>query len=93
MQSITLSESRCLVVIALTGFVLRVVTVFAFHAQPESDYLAYRAMAVNLIEGRGIIDNMGNYAMYNVGYPLFILAPVFGLFGNNLLPAQLINAC
>jgi 4-amino-4-deoxy-L-arabinose transferase-like glycosyltransferase len=88
----TLSESRCLVVIAFTGFALRIAAVLAFHAQPESDYLAYRTMAVNLIEGRGIIDNMGNYAMYNVGYPLFILAPVFGLFGNNLLPAQLINA-
>jgi hypothetical protein len=49
-------------------------------------------MAVNLVEGRGIVDNMGNYAMYNVGYPLFILAPVFAVLGNNVVAAQLINA-
>jgi 4-amino-4-deoxy-L-arabinose transferase-like glycosyltransferase len=91
-RATTQSEGWCLLAIAVTGFALRVASVLIFHAQPESDYLAYRTMAVNLIEGRGIIDNLGNYAMYNVGYPLFILAPVFGLFGNNLLPAQLINA-
>ena len=92
LTSITRSEVWCLLAITLTGFVLRASTVLAFNGQPESDYLAYRTMAVNLIEGRGIVDNMGNYAMYNVGYPLLILAPVFALLGNNLLPVQLINA-
>jgi hypothetical protein len=91
-RAITQSEGWCLLAIAVTGFALRVASVLIFHAQPESDYLAYRTMAINLVEGRGIIDNMGNYAMYNVGYPLFILAPVFVAFGNSLLPAQVINA-
>jgi 4-amino-4-deoxy-L-arabinose transferase-like glycosyltransferase len=49
-------------------------------------------MALNLISGNGIVDGMGNYAMYNVGYPLFVLAPVFALFGEDILIARLLNA-
>jgi 4-amino-4-deoxy-L-arabinose transferase-like glycosyltransferase len=48
-------------------------------------------MAQNLINGRGVVDNMGNYAMYNVGYPLFLLAPMYLAFGEHLLAARLAN--
>jgi hypothetical protein len=85
-------EVRWLVAIVLAGFLFRVVTVIVLDFQPESDYAAYQSMALNLLAGKGIIDSMGNYAMYNVGYPLFLLAPVFALFGKSLLAAQLANS-
>ncbi len=78
-------------VIVGIGFVLRVAAIASFHHEPESDELAYKSMALNLVSGNGIVDVMGNHAMYNVGYPLFILAPAFFFFGENLLVARLIN--
>lgn len=85
-------EKRWLAGIILVGLAARVVTVVILDIRPDSDYLSYQTMALNLLEGKGIIDSMGNHAMYNVGYPLFILAPVFALFGADLLAAQLVNA-
>ena len=80
-----------LVLIVCTGFALRAAAIAGFNHVPESDELAYKSMALNLVSGKGIVDNMGNRAMYNVGYPLFILAPVFSLFGENLVAARLFN--
>ena len=48
-------------------------------------------MALNLISGRGIIDHMGNYAMYNVGYSLFVLTPGFLIAGDNLFLVRILN--
>jgi 4-amino-4-deoxy-L-arabinose transferase-like glycosyltransferase len=82
-----------LAIIAGIGFALRVAAMAGFQHVPEGDELAYRSMALNLLGGNGIVDSMGNHAMYNVGYPLFILAPVFFLFGDNLLAVRLVNMC
>ena len=49
-------------------------------------------MALNLVRGDGIVDSMGNHAMYNMGYPFFVLAPVFALFGEDILVARILNA-
>jgi 4-amino-4-deoxy-L-arabinose transferase-like glycosyltransferase len=73
------------------GFALRAAVIASFNHVPGSDQLAYQSMALNLVSGNGVVDNMGNHAMYNVGYPLFILAPVFFFFGENLLVARLFN--
>lgn len=81
-----------LILIIVTGLALRVTAISAFHHAPESDELAYQSMALNLVSGNGIVDSMGNCAMYNVGYPLFVLAPVFALFGENLFVARILNA-
>ena len=80
-----------LAIIAGLGFALRVAAMAGFQHVPESDELAYRSMALNLLGGHGIVDSMGNHAMYNVGYSLFILAPVFFLFGEDLLAVRLVN--
>lgn len=80
-----------LAIIIGIGFTLRATAIAGFNHVPESDELAYKSMALNLVRGNGIIDSMGNYAMYNVGYPLFILAPVFFLFGEDLLVVRLAN--
>jgi hypothetical protein len=48
-------------------------------------------MAANLVSGRGLIDNMGNLAHYNPGYPL-LLAPAFMLFGATPRTAWAVNA-
>ena len=77
--------------IVAIGFAIRAAAVVGLNHVPESDELAYKSMALNLVNGIGIVDGMGNHAMYNVGYPLFILAPVFFLFGENLLAARLFN--
>lgn len=80
-----------LAVIVAIGFALRAAAIFGFNHVPESDELAYKSMALNLVSGNGIVDGMGNHAMYNVGYPLFILAPVFFFLGEDLLLVRLLN--
>ena len=80
-----------LALIVCAGFALRAVAIVGFKHVPESDELVYMSMALNLISGNGIVDRMGNHAMYNVGYPLFILSPVFFFFGEELLVARLFN--
>lgn len=77
--------------IVAVGVVLRVMAIFGVSHAPEGDELAYKSMALNLISGPGIVDGMGNHAMYSVGYPLFILAPVFFFFGEDLLVARIAN--
>lgn len=73
------------------GFSLRAVAIVSLNHVPVSDELAYKSMALNLLSGNGIVDEMGNRAMYNVGYPLFVLAPAFFLFGEDLLVVRLFN--
>lgn len=73
------------------GFALRTGAMAGFRHMPESDELAYLSMALNLVGGRGIIDGMGNHAMYNVGYPLFVLSPVFFFLGKHLAVARFMN--
>jgi dolichyl-phosphate-mannose-protein mannosyltransferase len=85
-------ERWWLLAIVAVGFALRAVTVTVLDSQPESDYLAYRTMALNLIAGRGIVDPAGNLAMMNMGYPTFVLAPMFALFHGSLRAAQLANS-
>jgi 4-amino-4-deoxy-L-arabinose transferase-like glycosyltransferase len=80
-----------LALILIVGIALRAAAIAEINHIPESDELAYKSMALNLITGNGIVDNMGNRAMYNVGYPLFVLAPVFFLFGEALFIARLAN--
>ena len=80
-----------LALIVCIGLALRLAAVFAFAHVPESDELAYRSMALNLVAGREMVDDLGNRAMYNAGYPVFVLAPVYALFGDNLLLARVVN--
>ncbi|WP_215404999.1 glycosyltransferase family 39 protein [Janthinobacterium sp. JC611] len=82
-----------LAIIAGMGFALRAAAMAGFQHVPQGDELAYRSMALNLLGGNGIVDSMGNHAMYNVGYALFVLAPVFFLFGEDLLAVRLVNMC
>jgi len=84
-------DALWLALIIVAGLVLRAAAIAGFQHSPESDELAYRSMALNLVRGNGIVDGMGNHAMYNVGYPLFVLAPVFFFLGENLLAARLVN--
>lgn len=85
------SDALWIIIIICTGFALRIVTIAGFNYAPESDELVYMSMARNIVSGNGIVDQMGNHAMYNVGYPLFILAPVFFFFGEDLLIARFFN--
>ena len=59
---------------------------------PEGDYLAYQTMALNVLSGHGVLDQFGNLAMMNAGYPLFVLVPVFAVFNNSVFAAQIANA-
>ncbi len=74
------------------AFALRLGAVVFYGHAPESDELSYRAMAVNLLNGSGMTDQYGNRAMFNAGYPLMVLAPVFAVFGENIFIARLCNA-
>jgi hypothetical protein len=86
------TELILLALIVSVGLACRVATVVALNFAPESDYLGYQVMALSLLRGDGIVDSTGNYAMLNVGYPLFVLAPIFAISGKDLLAAQLGNA-
>lgn len=77
--------------IIIIGLLIRLAAVIAFNHAPESDELAYKSMASNLVAGNGIVDNMGNHAMYNVGYPLFVLAPVFYFFGEDIFVVRVFH--
>ena len=79
-----------LALLVAAGCLLRAAAIAGFAHAPESDELAYQSMALNLIGGNGILEN-GNRAFYNAGYPLFVLAPVFYLFGDGLLAPRLAN--
>lgn len=61
------------------------------HVPGGGDESAYISMALNLVNGNEVVDNMGNHAMYNVGYPFFILAPVFYFFGENIFIVRLFH--
>jgi 4-amino-4-deoxy-L-arabinose transferase-like glycosyltransferase len=77
--------------ILCAGLTFRAAALFGFEHVPASDELAYISMALNLVSGYGIVDGMGNYAMFNVGYPIFILSPVFFFFGAELLAVRAFN--
>ena len=89
---VTAHERLCLASIVLIGLALRFAVIATLGHQPESDELAYRSMALNLIAGRGVVDYMGNLAMYNAGYPILLLAPAFWLFPDNLIFVRLLQA-
>lgn len=86
-----LSEKHGLAWILAFAFLVRAATAFAFQFQPVSDYAGYERMAVNLLAGKGLLEG-GNSAFLNAGYPLFVLAPVFAVFGHHLLAALFANA-
>lgn len=93
MQQRTFDTNRewiWLVAILIAGICLRAAAIAIFSHAPESDELAYQSMAVNLLAGNGILEN-GNRAFYNAGYPMFVLAPVYYLFGESLLAARIAN--
>jgi 4-amino-4-deoxy-L-arabinose transferase-like glycosyltransferase len=90
-RAIQPSEGRWLALIVGVGLALRAAAIASLDHVPESDELAYISMAINLLAGHGIVDAMGNHAMYNVGYPLFVLAPVFSVFGESLVAGRLAN--
>lgn len=85
-------ETLLLTLIVFIGLCLRFSAIGLFDHTPESDELAYKSMALNLINENEIVDSMGNHAMYNVGYPLFVIAPVFALFGEDIFVVRLLNA-
>lgn len=80
-----------LLLIILVGIGLKAIVITWSTHVPESDELAYQSMAINLISGKEILDHLGNHAMYNVGYSLFVLAPAFYFSGENILSAQILN--
>lgn len=85
------SDVLALMLVLLAGIAIRGLAIAFLPHPPESDELAYLSMASNLLHGKGIVDHMGNLAMYNMGYPTFILWPAFGAFGESLLVAKLGN--
>lgn len=74
------------------ALLVRVATVVFLNITPQSDYLQYQSIALNFLSGHGFLDAMGNYAMYSIGYPLFIVTPAFFISDNSLLVVQIINS-
>lgn len=91
-QTSTRGELAWLLLIVGIAIAVRLAAIVAFPHTPVSDELVYKSMALNLLAGDGIIDDMGNRTMYNVGYPLFVLYPVFSVFGEDITAARVVNA-
>jgi len=83
---------RWLCALVTFAVLVRLVAVAVFDHVPQSDELAYLSMARSLVDGEGIRDNMGNAAMYNVGYPVAVLSPVILAFGEKLWVARSVHA-
>lgn len=90
MQFLVSNEYCLLFVVSLLGIMLRYAAIAFYNHTPESDELAYQSMATNLLAGNGILQD-GNRAFYNPGYSMFILGPVYYVFGEDLLVARLAN--
>ena len=86
-----LPEKSCLYAIVLAGLLLRFAAVLAYAHTPESDEIAYLTMARTLLAGLPMADAAGNHAMYNMGYPFFVLAPLFNIFGESLFAVRMAN--
>ncbi|MES2350700.1 MAG: hypothetical protein V4641_24265 [Pseudomonadota bacterium] len=86
-----ISEKQWLALILVFALLVRSATAFALQFQPVSDYAGYEQMAMNLVAGNGLVEG-GNSAFLSAGYPLFVLAPVFAVFGHHLLAALFANA-
>ena len=84
-------EWKWLLLAVAMGLLLRFVVIAVFSQTPWSDELAYKSMALELAQGRRAMDSMGNHAMYSVGYSMFVLAPIFYWFGENLFAARMAN--
>jgi hypothetical protein len=85
------SERAWVIAVVVAGLLSRAVVVTVLDYAPESDYLGYQTMALNLLAGRGVTDQAGNRAMLNAGYPILVLVPVFAAFNNSLFAAQVAN--
>lgn len=86
-------EAWILGLILVLALLLRLAVVHKLSGlQPASDELAYLKMARHLVEGSTVADMTGALAFYNVGYPLFLLAPVEALFGPSLQALRMANA-
>lgn len=86
-----LTETQTLGLLLFVALGVRVATVLILDIQPVSDYAGYHSMALNWLAGKGLSDG-GNLAFLSAGYPIFVLAPIFSIFGDSLLAAQLMNA-
>lgn len=84
-------ESWWLLLILVVAAVLRISGIVLLPHQPVSDELAYLSIVKNFIEGQGLLDSMGNWAFYNVGYPIFVLIPLSYFFEDLLLAARCVN--
>lgn len=86
------SATAWLMLIIVIGLGIRLLAILVYPHVPESDEIAYLTMARNFVAGNGIIDSAGNRAMYNVGYPLFIVSPVIFVFGDSLAAIRIANS-
>lgn len=73
----------------LLGILVVVATLLRWAAQRkldvplESDALSYFTMAKNLHDGRGLVDQYGQLAFMNAGYPFFMVG-LWALFGSSI---------
>lgn len=87
-----LSERQLVFFIIVLSLLIRCSVVILLKIEPTSDYAGYEQMARNLVAGKIMADDFGSAAFLSGGYPLFIIAPVYAIFGHNVLLAQFANA-
>jgi hypothetical protein len=74
----------------LTGLVLRLAWVFSIDARPVDDFSWYHDRAVDLSEGKGLVDQGRPTAYWPVGYPA-MLGALYAVTGPSVRAAQAAN--
>jgi hypothetical protein len=92
MNSLRLTERQLVLCIIAFALLIRCAVVIVLKTEPVSDYAGYDQMARNLLAGKVMADDFGSAAFLSGGYPLFVLAPIYAIFGHSFLAAQLANA-
>jgi 4-amino-4-deoxy-L-arabinose transferase-like glycosyltransferase len=81
---------KILLLVMLFSILLRLGVVYFQEHVPESDEIAYIEMAKKISSG-GVLDDDGWLCLYNAGYPLLVVAPVFYLTDNSLFAVKIVN--
>lgn len=90
-EAVTRIELAILYAILAAAFLLRLASVIVLSSPLESDMLAYDTMARTLLSGSGMRDHDANRAFFSMGYPFFVLAPVYWLTDGSIFAAKLAN--
>src|SRR3990170_7227810 len=81
-----------IIYLLIFGLIIRLVAAFlSFHDIPQSDAKDYDTIAMNIVQGKGFMDEKGNYISRPPYYPSF-LSVFYYIFGHRYWIVYFIQA-